>query len=101
MRMIIGGLGVVAATLVSGCSDKPEWMAVYDQCKETVETQSDEIKKSVAGAEDEQSRAMAKSMGETALNMARAACEMIRTNCEQDEDGAACRAYIEQARKRP
>jgi len=89
----------LAVLSLAACSGEPEWVAVYEQCKETVQTESDNIK--AAGADsDKQSRAMAESMGNLALNMAMSACEMIRTSCEQDADSPTCRAYVEQSKQR-
>ena len=99
MRKLIATLTIGSTVLLSACSGKPEWVDVYEQCKANVTAQSEEIKKSTGSASDAQSRAMAESMGNMAIGMAMTACEMIRTNCEQDEDGPACRAYVEQARQ--
>lgn len=84
---------------LGGCSGEPEWVAVYEQCKETVKAESEKIRTVAAESSDEQSRAMAESMANMTINMAMNACEMIRTNCEQDADGPACRAYIEQGKQ--
>ena len=100
MRVMATGLTLMMTSLIAGCGGEPEWVGVYEQCKENVESQSEQIKNSVAGAQDEQSRAMAESMGNTAINMARTACEMIRTSCEEDENSPACRAYVEQGRQK-
>lgn len=90
---------VLTALLLGACSSEPDWVGVYEQCKETVNAKSDEIKAIGSDNKDEQSRAIAESMGNMAINMAMNACEMIRTSCEQDPDGAACRAYVEQGKK--
>lgn len=90
---------ILTALLLGACSSEPEWVGVYEQCKETVNAKSDDIKAIAADNQDEQSRAMAESMGKMAINMAMNACEMIRTSCEQDPDGATCRAYVEQGKK--
>lgn len=89
---------VLVVLALGACSSEPEWVGVYEQCKETVQAESDKIK-AVGGDSDAQSHAMAESMGNMALNMAMSACEMIRTSCEQDADGPTCRAYIEQGKQ--
>lgn len=91
---------VVPVLSLLACSGEPEWVGVYEQCKETVKAESEKIKSVGADSTDEQSRAMAQSMGNMAMNMAMSACEMIRTSCEQDEDGPACRAYVEQGKQK-
>ncbi len=88
------------ALSLGACSGEPEWVAVYEQCKETVQAESEKMKAAGAESSDEQSRVMAESMGNMAMNMAMTACEMIRTSCEQDADGPACRAYVEQGKQR-
>lgn len=97
MKVIIP---VIPALSLFACSSEPEWVGVYEQCKETVTAESEKIKSVGADSSDEQSRAMAESMSKMAMNMAMNACEMIRTSCEQDEDGPACRAYVEQGKQK-
>lgn len=90
---------VLSVLSLGACSGEPEWVEVYEQCKETVQAESDNITGIGAGDGDEQSRAMAESMGKMAMNMAMTACEMIRSSCEQDEESPTCRAYIEQGKQ--
>lgn len=90
---------VLAALMLGACSSEPEWVGVYEQCKETVESKSDEIKSIGAESGDEQAQAMAQSMGETAMKMAMEACEMIRKSCEEDADSPTCKAYVEQGKQ--
>lgn len=85
---------------LGACSGEPEWVGVYEQCKETVQAESEKMKAAGADNSDEQSRVMAESMGNMAMNMAMTGCEMIRTSCEQDAEGPACRAYVEQGKQR-
>jgi hypothetical protein len=99
MRKMIATLTLVNTVLLTACGGEPEWVGVYEQCKDNVKAQSADIKKSTTGTSDAQSRAMAESMGNMAIGMAMTACEMIRTSCEDDEDSPACRAYVEQARQ--
>jgi hypothetical protein len=90
---------ILAALQLSGCGSEPEWVEVYEQCKETVESQSEQLSGISADSDDEQNREMAESMGRMAMNMAMSACEMIRTSCEEDADSPTCRAYLEQAKQ--
>ena len=84
---------VLSAAFLGACSNEPEWVEVYEQCKQTVQTESEKLEAATAG--NGQSQAMAESMGNMAMEMAMNACEMIRTNCEQDEKGPTCRAFVE------
>lgn len=90
---------LVSVLSLCACTGEPEWVEVYEQCKETVQLESDKIT-GVGEGGSEESRAMAESMGKMAMNMAMTACEMIRTNCEQDADSPTCRAYVEQGKQR-
>lgn len=94
-------LGLSAATLISGCGGEPDWVEVYEDCKLQVSEQTSEMQKGNQQAADDnpQMAAMMDSMNNMATNMAFSACEMIRTTCENDPDGAACRAYVEQRSK--
>lgn len=100
MRKKHYGLLLMGATLLGGCSSEPEWVEVYERCKASVEAQSEQMKSVGAESNDEQVKAMSESMGNMAIGMAMSACEMIRTSCEEDEDGPACRAYVEQGRQK-
>jgi len=91
---------LLSVLLLGACSSEPDWVEVYEQCKETVKAQSADIKNIGADSEDKQSRAMAESMGNMAINMAMSACEMIKISCEQDPDSATCRAYVEQSKQK-
>lgn len=90
---------IFSLTLVA-CGGEPEWVGVYEQCKERVAAESEKIKAVGAESDDKQSRALAESMGNMAINMAMTGCEMIRTSCEQDAEGPVCRAYLEQEKPR-
>lgn len=89
---------ILPALALSACSGEPEWVGVYEQCKEKVQAESDKIASTGTNSGSEESRAMAESMGKMAMNMAMTACEMIRTSCEQDDESPTCRAYIEQGK---
>lgn len=100
MKKLITISAILSALMLSACSSEPEWMEVYEQCKETVKAKSDEIKGVGSDSQDAQSRAMAESMGNMAISMAMTACEMIKTSCEQDPEGATCRAYVERGKQK-
>lgn len=88
------GAGVLGVALLGGCSSEPEWVAVYEQCKQTVsDSDITQIQQPREG-EDEPTRAMRESMGNMAMSMALGACEMIKSACEDDPDGATCQAFI-------
>jgi hypothetical protein len=87
---------VLSALLLGACSGEPEWVEVYEQCKETVQSESDKLAAATEEQQDAQSRTMAESMNKMAINMAMTACEMIRSSCEQDANSPSCRAYVEQ-----
>lgn len=87
--------------LLSACGD-PEWVAVYEECKQKAGQQAAEIQsasKESAAGEDERTRAMINSMSQMTSAMVLGACEMIRSTCEADPDGAACQAMIEHPRQ--
>ena len=85
---------------LAGCGSEPEWVAVYEQCKETVQVESKKITATGADSADEQNSAMIESMNNMAINMAMSSCEMIRASCEEDADSATCRAYVGQRKQR-
>lgn len=96
-------LPLITIPLLTACSGEPEWVALYEDCKATVTAETDKInaeQSKAAANEDPQARAMRESMNTMAINMAMTACEMIKTNCENDPDGATCKAYIEQSKQR-
>ena len=83
-------------TLLSACAGDPEWVAAYEECKQKAsEIQSKMETSSRDSDENPQTRAMLESMNAMATNMVMATCEVIRTTCEEDPDGAVCRAYVE------
>jgi hypothetical protein len=94
-------LGAAVASLLAGCGGEPEWVSVYEDCKEQVSAQTAEMNQSnqQAAGDNPQMQSMMNSMNSMASNLAFSACEMIRTTCEADADGPACRAYVEQSRK--
>jgi len=90
---------VLTALLLGACSGEPEWIEVYEQCKDTVQAESDKLTASAGSGQNAQTRAMVESMNKMAINMAMTACEMIRTSCEQDANSPSCQAYIEQGKQ--
>jgi hypothetical protein len=59
------------AMLLRGpCSDEPEWIEVYEQCKETAQAQFDKVTGNIPDSGNEQARTMAESMGNMAISMA-------------------------------
>ncbi len=88
LRPITLSATLLVALALTGCSD-PEWVSVYDNCISTMTTQSEEIKASSGD------NAMAKSMGNMALSLGMAACETIKTTCEDDPDSKGCRAMVD------
>ena len=74
-----------AILLLSGCSPEPEWVGIYEDCKEKVSESVAEIKQS----ED------TKSMSGMMESMGNSACEMIKNTCEKNPEGSMCQAIID------
>ncbi len=70
---------------LSACSDKPEWVSIYNECKVQIQTSIDEM---------QQSPDAPQAMGNMIQNFGMSACEMIKNTCEQDPKGAACQAIV-------
>ncbi len=88
--------GLLAGGL-SGCSGEPEWVEVYEDCKQQMTDASKEMK---ANSEDNpQAKAMADAMGNMAMAMGMAACESIKQMCEPDPDSGACQAMVQEYKK--
>lgn len=93
-------LCIFTSMLLTACGGDPEWMAVYEECKLQMDEQISKMQTNLQEAGDNpQAQAMLNSMNTMAINMAMTACEMIRTTCENDPDGAVCRAYIDHPRQ--
>ena len=90
------GLTALSLSTFSACSGDPEWVAVYEQCKQTVTDSNIGSMYQAQPDEDSNSRAMRESMNKMALGMAMNACEMIKSTCENDPDSATCQAYLKQ-----
>jgi len=71
--------------LVSGCTEKPQWKVMYDECKDKVQASLSEAKK------DKNTQ----SMGEMAESMGIATCEIIKSTCEGNEEGFTCKAITD------
>ena len=85
--------------LLSSCGEDPEWVAVYEDCKAQIAATSAEMDKAAAESDNSpEVEAMMESMGGMAMNFGLSACEMIRSSCENDPDGRACQAIIEQSK---
>jgi hypothetical protein len=82
---------------LTGCSGEPEWVEVYENCKEQMTAASEEMK---ANSEDnQQTKAMVDAMGSMALAMGMTACESIKQMCEPDPDGGACQTMVQEYKK--
>ncbi len=87
--LLIGG--------VSGCGGEPEWVEIYEDCKQKMAEASAEMK---ANSEDNpQAKAMVEAMGGMAMAMGMAACESIKQMCEPDPDGDACQVMVKEYKK--
>jgi CHASE3 domain sensor protein len=80
-----------------GCSGEPEWVEVYEDCKQKMAEASEEMK---ANSEDNpQAKAMVDAMGNMAVAMGMAACETVKQMCEPDPDGGACQTMVQEYKK--
>ena len=75
--------------VLSGCGSEPEWVKIYDECK-------DKIEKSVAEMKQNQDNQAMSGMLES---MGNSACEMIKNTCESDPDGAMCQSIVDGYKK--
>ena len=85
------------AVVLSACSGEPEWVAVYEDCKKQITLASEDMNKA-SSEENPEMKAMMESMGNMTLNIGLTACEMIKSHCENDPEGAACQSIIEQSK---
>ncbi|MCW8929373.1 MAG: hypothetical protein OQL19_03930 [Gammaproteobacteria bacterium] len=76
-------MGAVIA--LSGCGSEPEWVSIYEECKE---------KMNEGMAEMKQSKDTPQAMNDMMKTMGMTACEMIKSTCENDPDGAMCTAIV-------
>lgn len=79
------GVVLVSVLLVAGCSEEPKWKLMYDDCKEQVNASLAEVK------QDKNTQAM----GEMVQSMGMAACEIIKSTCEDNEEGFSCKALVD------
>ncbi len=89
-------MAVLTATF-SGCSSEPEWVAVYEDCKSSIDTAVAEMKSQ--GEESDENNPLAEAMGSMVASMGMAACESIKQVCEDDPEGGACQAIVAEAKK--
>ena len=91
--LLLGGL--------SGCGGEPEWVSVYEDCKQQMSTASEEMKtkQEEAAKDNPQAQAMINAMGSMAMSMGMAACESVKQICEPDPDGSACQAMVQEYKK--
>ena len=96
---LLTGLSFIA--LLSSCSGEPEWVAVYEDCKNQITATSQEMNNATENSnESPEMKAMMESMGQMTLNIGLSACELIRSTCESAPDGNACQSIIEQSKNR-
>ena len=74
----------MSVLFVMGCGEEPKWKTMYNECKANVDASLVEMKK------DKNTQAM----GEMAQSMGMAACEMIKSTCENNEEGFSCKAMV-------
>ncbi len=94
-------LAALLAGGVSGCGGEPEWVEVYEDCKQKMTEASEDMKaNSEASAEDNpQAKAMMGAMSNMAMAMGMAACESIKQMCEPDPEGGACQTMVQEYNK--
>jgi PBP1b-binding outer membrane lipoprotein LpoB len=90
-------LAALLTTLLSGCGSEPEWVEVYDDCKQKMTEASEQMKES--SEKDPNAKAMIDALGGMATAMGMAACESIKQMCEPDPDGDMCQAVIQEYKK--
>ncbi|MES9881895.1 MAG: hypothetical protein ABW185_13535 [Sedimenticola sp.] len=89
LRSVTLSAALLTTLALTGCSD-PAWVGVYDNCTSSMTAQSEKIKASGGGG-----NGMAKSMGDMALSLGLAACETIKSTCENDPDSKGCKAMVD------
>ena len=90
-------VAVLTVTL-SGCSSETEWVGVYEDCKERINTAAEEMKSENEGSGEQ--HPMAEAMENMVVSMGMAACESIKQVCENDPEGDACQAIVADAKKK-
>lgn len=91
--LLMGGL--------SGCGGEPEWVAVYEDCKQQMTEASEQMKNEREANEssDPQTQAMMEAMSNMAIAMGMAACESIKQMCEPAPDSDACQSIVQEYQK--
>ena len=74
---------------LSGCGSEPEWVSIYEECK-------DKVGESVAEMNQNKDTQAMSGMLES---MGNSACEMIKNTCENDPDGAMCQSIVDGYKK--
>lgn len=90
-------LATLLTTILSGCGNEPEWVEVYDDCKQKMSEVSEQMKEN--SEKDPNAKAMIDALGGMATAMGMAACESIKQMCEPDPDGDVCQAVIQEYKK--
>jgi PBP1b-binding outer membrane lipoprotein LpoB len=90
-------LATLLTTILSGCGSEPEWVEVYDDCKEKMGEVSEQMKEN--SEKDPNAKAMIDAMGGMVTAMGMAACESIKQMCEPNPDGDMCQAVIQEYKK--
>lgn len=81
----IKGLTIGAIIFLNGCGSEPEWVSIYNECKEQMNANITEMK---------QSQDTPQAMNDMMKSMAMTACEMIKNTCENDPEGAMCQSIV-------
>ncbi len=94
-------LATLLTGVLSGCGGEPEWVSVYEDCKQQMSAASEEMKanQDEAVKDNPQAQAMINAMGSMAMSMGMAACESVKQICEPDPDGSACQAMVQEYKK--
>jgi PBP1b-binding outer membrane lipoprotein LpoB len=90
-------LAALLTTILSGCGNEPEWVGVYEDCKQKMTEVSEQMKEN--SGKDPNAKAMIDALGGMATAMGMAACESIKQMCEPDPDGDMCQAVIQEYKK--
>ncbi len=94
-------LAALLAFGLSGCGGEPEWVEVYDDCKQKMTEASEQLKAETesSGKDNPQAKAMLGAMGNMAMSMGMAACESIKGMCEPNPDSDACQVMVQEYKK--
>ena len=90
-------LVALLTTILGGCGSEPEWVEVYDDCKQKMTEVSEQMKEN--SEKDPNAKAMIEALGGMATAMGMAACESIKQMCEPNPDGDVCQAVIQEHKK--